>query len=100
MHPLMFELGMIHTRRKLRKEGRSYSDINDALAGVTAKTVEAALPEGTVLPTFSQPAIAEGAVGVFGDGHIIKAIEDFFQTPLGQLILKIIEMIAMSFFTV
>ena len=31
-----------------------------------------------------------GNVGAFGDGTIIKAITDFFNSPLGQLIMQLI----------
>lgn len=93
-HPLFYAVAKIATRRKLRTSGRSFSEVNEMMAACDPDLIDTAVATaGGQVPDFSAKV---GDVGAFGDGHIIKAITDFFATPLGQIVLKILEALLMG----
>lgn len=100
-HPLLNASAGILTRRNLRRDGKTRAEVQEAMEGFTPDLFQQACEAaeqrtGRVVPDFSTIATPEGVVGEFGDGHIIKAIMDFFETPLGQMILSIIKMLLMG----
>lgn len=103
MHPFI----NLAVRLKYREAGYDPSEIRAAMRGFSPKVVKQAtdeacaqMPNEKISPVVSVALLgtsqaealnsSPGNTGAFGDGTIIKAITDFFNSPLGQLIMQLI----------
>jgi|SRR6266496_1147069 len=69
------------------------------LSSLSREQVETKLNEATVQHAATLPKTFMVA-GKLGDGHILKAIEDFFNSPLGKAILQVAVALLMALIAV
>lgn len=78
-HPLL----KIQVRNGLRRQGKSFSEINSIMDGW-----DDGLPDiaASMLPGEHQAA----AVGAIGDGTLIQALIEFLKSPAGQALIAML----------
>lgn len=74
-HPAFYAMARVHARRALREQGKSFSEINEAMNLTDNDLIDSVADD---VPPM---------VGSIGDGKIIQAIIDFFKSPQGQAII-------------
>ena len=92
--PLIFyAITEIETRRKLRKSGHGLAETNELMNGFNSGIVDAAATQIAPIPDFGAtvPVVPTGNTGAIGDGSILKAVEAFFASPLGQTLIQMLE---------
>lgn len=82
-HPL----ARVAVRRELRSRGASFRESFVLAASLTADDID-----GAVQAVEGAPA----AVGAIGDGSVLKAIADFFASPLGQALIQLLASLLMG----
>jgi hypothetical protein len=89
IHPFAMMHARVHIRRGMLAGGATVSEAREGSHSVTADDLHAtAVHKGVVIPAALYVASAVPGATAFGDGHILKAIADFFNSPAGQIILK------------
>ncbi len=94
-HPFAVEIARQHVRNGLRAKGVGLVQRFSLAGEITAADLDgiAASVGATVPPEITVPTAVgaeAGAVGALGDGHILAAIEAFFASPTGQMILGVL----------
>lgn len=69
-------------------------DATETALSMTGTTVDSLPP--SIRPEFVGAVADASPPGAFGDGTIIKAITDFLNSPLGQLIIQLIMSLIMA----
>lgn len=75
---LFYDLVRLHEQRECVKKGMSHADAHAAAQALTDSVIDGAMKQVKV------------PLGAFGDGSIIKAIEDFIASPAGQQLIAVL----------
>jgi hypothetical protein len=90
--PAFFLAARVATRNHLRRSGKSFRQINAAMDNISNEEITAAaviaadtgpLPDLAVEP---DPGVSQA----LGDGKILEALLKFFESDLGQALIKIL----------
>lgn len=96
-HRFFYTLTELNTRLEFRAQGKRRDEIGDLMDGFNQDLVDLAAAKAEAKTGASvdaalsaAPAAGIPAVGTLGDGHILAAIEAFFQSDLGKMVLQIL----------
>lgn len=96
MHRFFYSLCKPALRFKAHREGVAHDIISQMIDACDTNIIDIAITraseENPDLPAAiaALSVVPDGKMGAIGDGHIIKAIIAFFQTPLGKALLSIL----------
>lgn len=89
-HPVLMALVKARARQQLRASGHTFLESLQLAATVDDALVQTAADAGSIEVPLAPPATAAAAVGVLGDGSIIKFFMDFLNSDLGKALISLL----------